>query len=75
MFSEQIETDEKQEDKENMFKRRRCGVCEVGQATVTRDTGMGLSCYVPTSCVLTLERRFAAVYLGMLRWYEPGGNP
>lgn len=33
-FSEQIEKDEKEDDKENAMKRRRCGVCEVtwGQA-------------------------------------------
>ena len=28
-FSEQIEKDEKEDDKENAMKRRRCGVCEV----------------------------------------------
>ncbi|XP_061469721.1 DNA (cytosine-5)-methyltransferase 1 isoform X5 [Rhineura floridana] len=30
-FSEQIEKNEKEEDKENVSKRRRCGVCEVCQ--------------------------------------------
>uniref|UniRef100_A0A8B9TKR7 DNA (cytosine-5)-methyltransferase n=1 Tax=Anas platyrhynchos TaxID=8839 RepID=A0A8B9TKR7_ANAPL len=30
-FSEQIEKDEKEDDKENAMKRRRCGVCEVCQ--------------------------------------------
>ncbi|NXP42586.1 DNMT1 methyltransferase, partial [Leiothrix lutea] len=30
-FSEQIEKDEREEDKENATKRRRCGVCEVCQ--------------------------------------------
>ncbi|NWW20867.1 DNMT1 methyltransferase, partial [Falcunculus frontatus] len=30
-FSEQIEKDEREEDKENTTKRRRCGVCEVCQ--------------------------------------------
>uniref|UniRef100_A0A8D2J229 DNA (cytosine-5)-methyltransferase n=1 Tax=Varanus komodoensis TaxID=61221 RepID=A0A8D2J229_VARKO len=30
-FSEQIEKNEKEEDKENVMKRRRCGVCEVCQ--------------------------------------------
>ncbi|NWY08372.1 DNMT1 methyltransferase, partial [Nothoprocta ornata] len=30
-FSEQIEKDEKEDDKENATKRRRCGVCEVCQ--------------------------------------------
>ncbi|NWQ72356.1 DNMT1 methyltransferase, partial [Neopipo cinnamomea] len=30
-FSEQIEKDEREEDKENSMKRRRCGVCEVCQ--------------------------------------------
>ncbi|ETE68495.1 DNA (cytosine-5)-methyltransferase 1, partial [Ophiophagus hannah] len=30
-FSEQIEKNEKEEDKENVAKRRRCGVCEVCQ--------------------------------------------
>lgn len=28
-FSEQIEKDEREDDKENAMKRRRCGVCEV----------------------------------------------
>lgn len=31
-FSEQIEKDEKEDDKENGTKRRRCGVCEVTAA-------------------------------------------
>ncbi|NXC91930.1 DNMT1 methyltransferase, partial [Cercotrichas coryphoeus] len=31
-FSEQIEKDEREEDKENATKRRRCGVCEVTDA-------------------------------------------
>lgn len=30
-FSEQIEKDEREEDKENTTKRRRCGVCEVAR--------------------------------------------
>lgn len=30
-FSEQIEKDEREDDKENITKRRRCGVCEVTQ--------------------------------------------
>ncbi|NXH37044.1 DNMT1 methyltransferase, partial [Myiagra hebetior] len=38
-FSEQIEKDEREEDKENATKRRRCGVCEVPRGRRRRHLG------------------------------------
>lgn len=40
-FSEQIEKDD-MEDKENAFKRRRCGVCEVSRPSHSPEPSLGL---------------------------------